>query len=1275
MQREKRLQQKRKDLQLEGSRHVDGTSTPVSQNGEKPLTPRTRMRMGDVVRIKSLSEKLDELVEKNLLIVRAGSNGRRYSFRNNMIRKGAYNMLIGRQRNPLHTAIAEFIEHRTMMQVAKFRRAGKIKTARIASGQSAEDDFLARRTSGEGIDLGSASILTSLIRQYRLLAQHLRHAGSLERSLEQGLRAINLASNMHIDESVIAIACEALDTLDVLKDVHEHEELSFEMFITHLRVNYSIIRSALRLNHYYISTAYLRMAIRSIISNTQFYNDGTFVKFLDPTIHKGFDINHSKPHSTRTTGRPGTEKAQPRWLSQSFGSLAPTGNSAARKTGKSPRRQSSPSRPRGVSDASSSMWQQPSTLGPPPAPSSSLSSSSTASSDPKEKLSHNDVLRLLVSLSNSFNEVLRSVGANAGMSPEATKSSLGATPTQRQQFRPTKDLFPERERKWQTIVLRLIVTAAKVSWDFNHWQTATLCAVSALHVLLLLCVDLKSVELCAEQATRLFDLLQFVAHYESNLALSNVVVQIVERLELGFRCSPFALCEHALNQATMDMMLGKMTGTILTLANMVQASLSAAEHTTARDQATKRFHVELERSSTATAKASSKNFAHASLKRFGDSGSLGSGSHSFASSPLQHNDSLESHWNITLDSHITLWVNAKTVCGDAALLSGDLRFAADQFHGVFRVASRQGCASAALSSALRISFLHFLTHNRSMSQKGFERICRMVPNLGDMFKLHDHHIESAWNVFTDFGQTAGKLNGYRFVGGVGEANVGKDEKDSGQKTNNMAGRASSTAPAVARSTNVEPRVEGVDDSVDGWATAEKVFLAENEHQVTIAELKNLLAFACHSLVSARAHNIFGRYSMRRQLLETLQHKFSLGVITEEEARHMAAAAGLEVSIGQIFEPLPAPDMATWNSNEKQVQMRPISPQKLTLASLTRTNSSSPEAKRTARLRTAQSTPDVLRSVTAGNDPRVGILQQFRPRKVDSRAALDRLFSSKSLLNVLGMFASDTADMNPRQIFGFAWILDTSISLLENLSLRRMGAAIVAAHTVKSPGGCECYVCQEARAELSSSGPKTKLQLMQESAARANAARDARNAAKKARTAKSKGVNTVVALLRDETHYSLLRKAYERDGHSNVPIDCNLSDKFHADEPALKAAIEPVFAAFGQFHRKYPFGRCPYKYFYARYFLVIGDLPGAKKRFKEAAAYRSKESIFWASKASFHFQAIKAALAQRSNVSPVLAIGASTSSIPSGLDTCIPAGPTELEDAFTRITSMRLPGVD
>ena len=55
-------------------------------------------------------------------------------------------------------------------------------------------------------------------------------------------------------------------------------------------------------------------------------------------------------------------------------------------------------------------------------------------------------------------------------------------------------------------------------------------------------------ELCAEQATRLFDLLQFVAHYESNLALSNVVVQIVERLELGFRCSPFALCEHALNQ-------------------------------------------------------------------------------------------------------------------------------------------------------------------------------------------------------------------------------------------------------------------------------------------------------------------------------------------------------------------------------------------------------------------------------------------------------------------------------------------------------------------------------------------------------------------------------------------------------------------------------------------------------------------------------------------------------------------------------------------------------
>lgn len=274
----------------------------------------------------------------------------------------------------------------------------------------------------------------------------------------------------------------------------------------HLRVNYSIIRSALRLNHYYISTAYLRMAIRSIISNTQFYNDGTFVKFLDPAIHKSFELNHSKQRHSAAMHTEKKTQTTRRRRSHAFGPLAttttttPSGNSAARKPGKTPHHQPSPSRTRGLSDASSSMWQvrarvralrtleafdmkdllgvlvawpmvgfdwicvvcplccvkkQPSasTLGTSSAQAASaLSSSSTAAAaclDPKEKLSHNDVLRLLVSLSNSFNEVLRSVvGTNAGgASAEAPRANLGPTPPaqqQRQNSRPAKDLFPVR---------------------------------------------------------------------------------------------------------------------------------------------------------------------------------------------------------------------------------------------------------------------------------------------------------------------------------------------------------------------------------------------------------------------------------------------------------------------------------------------------------------------------------------------------------------------------------------------------------------------------------------------------------------------------------------------------------------------------------------------------------------------------------------------------------------------------------------------------------------
>ncbi len=55
-------------------------------------------------------------------------------------------------------------------------------------------------------------------------------------------------------------------------------------------------------------------------------------------------------------------------------------------------------------------------------------------------------------------------------------------------------------------------------------------------------------QLVAEQATRLFDVVLFVASYYASAPLAAVATAIVDRLDADYCCSPFALCEHAINQ-------------------------------------------------------------------------------------------------------------------------------------------------------------------------------------------------------------------------------------------------------------------------------------------------------------------------------------------------------------------------------------------------------------------------------------------------------------------------------------------------------------------------------------------------------------------------------------------------------------------------------------------------------------------------------------------------------------------------------------------------------
>lgn len=200
------------------------------RSSEQPKLRRldSKLLMVGVMTDQALEESLNQLVEKSLLIVRETAGGTWYSFRNSMIRKGAYGMMTLTQKMPLHETLAKYIEEVTNDQVAQLRRSGAVTAAKIASGDFTEDQ-LSSESGGQQDSLSAVSV-PSLIRQYSLLAQHLDRAGLFERSLTWGLRAISLASSMHIDESVIAIAREALSTLDRVENVNEDHRLSFTLF-------------------------------------------------------------------------------------------------------------------------------------------------------------------------------------------------------------------------------------------------------------------------------------------------------------------------------------------------------------------------------------------------------------------------------------------------------------------------------------------------------------------------------------------------------------------------------------------------------------------------------------------------------------------------------------------------------------------------------------------------------------------------------------------------------------------------------------------------------------------------------------------------------------------------------------------------------------------------------------------------------------------------------------------------------------------------------------
>jgi hypothetical protein len=262
-----------------------------------------------------------------------------------------------------------------------------------------------------------------------------------------------------------------------------------------------------------------------------------------------------------------------------------------------------------------------------------------------------------------------------------------------------------------------------------------------------------------------------------------------------------------------------------------------------------------------------------------------------------------------------------------------------------------------LTSSLRVAFLYFLTQSLANARGVLERVCRMTPTLGDLLGVSCEEVEAAWDVL-GAGPTAevfAKANAAGRdgvgVGGVGDGSGGSGNGGSGGSGNGVGNggvgggtameprsSGSSLASSLAHR-RAQPRVssqrpsrkwsaassdslsqipagragsfdESAEDAGGGGSSgsgggvsgtrAEAVALAEHAHHMTPIELKVMLAFACHTLVGSRAHDKDGQHSLRTSLLKTLGRKVALGVVTKEEAQHMARTCGLDISLDEVM---------------------------------------------------------------------------------------------------------------------------------------------------------------------------------------------------------------------------------------------------------------------------------------------------------------------------------------------------------------------------------------
>ena len=589
-------------------------------------------------------------------------------------------------------------------------------------------------------------------------------------------------------------------------------------------------------------------------------------------------------------------------------------------------------------------------------------------------------------------------------------------------------------------MLRILALAAKLSWDFGHIESAGLCIIAGLEVL----VSLTSgdgntpgfhspMRQSAEHATKLFDTVVFLSRYLGHPALMNLAISIVARLHTHYRPSAFALCEHAVNQATMNLHERKIDGHLLTVSQIVYSALApgAAHEAVPTDQN--------QDPDTAVGRSLAA-----------------------APSSVDPNNSL---WgpSLSLDSHVALWVKAKILCGDGFVMNGGLKEAVNEYFTVYKIAGRQGIASPLLRSTMRMSFLYMLTQSSSKIQHSFEVMCRLIPTLGEMFELRTGELGRAWDVL----------------------NMAQPFK-SPLRTRHSRPMATASASGA-----VEGNGNGVDDTSDD-KRAEAVFFEDSEHQINVTDIKCCLAFACHALVSSRAHNWYGRFSAGRQLLQTLQHKFELGVFTEEEAKHMARTAGIDadVDLDEIFKtddsPLARGASANrincrWSlspdNNNDLTETLSVDDETISLSIAELASRPLPSVFQTDNSEESPAdapTPATDTFLFGTPTPKAADGAKLRrPRSKSSAswtgqhllgagANVDRSFSFASLLNVLKMFSASSCDSDPRLLFGYVWILDVSLALLENFLMHQLRLAVKAAHSIRTGSAgeppCSCLAC-------------------------------------------------------------------------------------------------------------------------------------------------------------------------------------------------------------------------